>query len=361
MLQQLLQRCEEAEASDMHLIEGEPPVLRIHGQLHRTQSPPLTKSQLEAMLDIMLTPMQQETFAQYADIDFAFTMPETDRFRVNAHRDRGTIGIALRRLPKIIPSLPELGLPPTVAEFASAHHGLILLTGPVGMGKSTTLASLVELINLERNGLIITIEDPIEYRFTSKRCIIKQREVTVDTPSFAMALKHALRQDPNVIVIGEVRDIESIAIALTAAETGHLILATMHAPDTQHAIERIVDVFPADKQPQILLQLSGCLVGVVTQMLLPHVSGHGRVLAAEVLVGTPGVRNMIREHQLEQIPSAIQMGGRRGMQTMDKALRQLVDAKQITMDIALAHARHPDDFQPTAEETPLPFGRRNSR
>ena len=220
----------------------------------------------------------------------------------------------------------------------------MLLTGPVGMGKTTTLASMVNLINHERECMIVTIEDPIEYLHVNQKAIVKQREVNIDTPTFDIALKHCLRQDPNVIVIGEMRDAETIATALTAAETGHLILATLHAPDTQHAVERIIDVFPAQKQTQVRLQIAGCLVGVLTQLLLPKMGGNGRVLATEVLVATDGVRNLVREHQFEQIVTAIQTGGRFNMHTMDKSLKLLANDRQISYDTAIAKARYPQDF-----------------
>jgi len=345
MIRELLLLCQESKASDLHLVKDEPPVIRVNGLLSRTAMSPLSEQQIDEFIKQMLTPAQRDNFSRNLDVDFALTMPGIDRFRVNAHRERGAISIALRRLPTAIPSLSELGVPRIAADFARAPHGLVLLTGPVGMGKTTTLASMVDLINHERECMIVTIEDPIEYLHVNHKSIVKQREVSIDTPAFDIALKHCLRQDPNVIVIGEMRDTETIAIALTAAETGHLILATLHAPDTQHAIERIIDVFPAQRQTQVRQQIAGCLVGVLTQLLLPTVDNSGRVLATEVLVASDGVRNIIRESQFEQITTAIQTGGRYGMHTLDKSLKQLVDEHKVSYQTAISKARYPLDFQ----------------
>ncbi len=344
MIASLFQLCQERQASDMHLVRDEPPVMRVHGTLYRMDLPALRAPELEGMLLAMLTESQREQFSRYSDVDFAFSLPGSDRYRVNVHRERGAVEAAFRRLPREIPSLEELGLPPVAAGLTRMARGLVLVTGPVGTGKSTTMAAMVNQINNERDGLVVSIEDPIEYVHENKRSIIKQREVTVDTPSFELALKHALRQDPNVIVIGEMRDLETIAIALTAAETGHLVLATLHTPDATQSVQRIIDVFPAHKQNQARTQLAECLQGIIAQLLLPSANGLGRVLACETLVVTPAVRNMIREEQLQQIPTVIQTGGKLGMRTMDKALKQLVDKQAITRDAALSKAKFPEDF-----------------
>jgi len=238
-----------------------------------------------------------------------------------------------------------LGLPPVVSELARKSNGLVLVTGPTGMGKTTTLAAMIDLINNERTSLIVCIEDPIEYIHYNKKSIIKQREVYSDTKSFAEALRHCLRQDPNIIVVGEMRDLETISTALTAAETGHLVLATLHTPDAPQTIERIIDVFPSHQQQQVKLQLSDCFQGIISQLLLPHASGQGRVLATEVMMATPGIRNLIREAEIEQIPTAIQTGSAHGMKTMDKSLKELYHAGVISYDVALSKAKHPEEFK----------------
>jgi twitching motility protein PilT len=268
-----------------------------------------------------------------------------DRFRVNIHIQKGAVEAAFRRVPLSVPKINDLGLPPVVIDLARRPNGLVLVTGPTGMGKTTTLAAMIELINNERECLIISIEDPIEFVFSNKKAIVKQREVYADTHSFADALKHALRQDPNVIVVGEMRDLETISTTLTAAETGHLVLATLHTPDAPQTIERIIDVFPPHQQLQVRLQLADCLQGVVSQLLLPHISGKGRVLSTEILVATAGIRNLIREQELEQIPTMMQTGGQYGMRTMDKCLKDLFNRGMITLDVAMSKIKSIDDFK----------------
>jgi twitching motility protein PilT len=258
---------------------------------------------------------------------------------------RGSVEGAFRRVPLKIPSVEELGLPPMIKELARKPNGLVLVTGPTGMGKTTTLAAMIDLINNERECLVMCIEDPIEFIHTNKKSIIKQREVYSDTHSFAEALRHALRQDPNVIVVGEMRDLETISTALTAAETGHLVLATLHTPDAPQTIERIIDVFPPHQQQQVKLQLADCLQAVVSQLLLPNASGQGRVLSTEIMVGTPGIRNLIREQEIEQIPTLMQTGSQFGMKTMDKSLKDLFKQGKISMDVALSKAKNVDEFQ----------------
>jgi len=332
------------QASDLHLLSGEPPAVRVHGVLRRLPLPALQSDELEAMLSETFTEQLRERFAKYHDVDFAVTLPEICRFRVNIHRERGMIGAAFRRLPLVVPSVTELGLSEAAIDLARRPNGLVLVTGAASMGKSTTLAALVNVINHERNCMIISIENPIEFLHVNRNSLIRQREVGVDTPSFAMALKHALRQDPDVIVVGEMRDLETIAITLTAAETGHLVLATLHTPDAPQTIERIIDAFPAHQQEQISLQLANSLRGIIAQQLLPLAAGNGRVLATEVLINTTAVRNLIREQQTTQISSLIQTGAKYGMQTMDKALKELVKSGRITQEMALSRCGYPEDF-----------------
>jgi twitching motility protein PilT len=344
-IRDLLLACIEKNASDLHTTENEPPILRIDGKLHRTQFPVLTKSELKKMVYGVLTDPQKEIFERQLELDFSLSLPGLDRFRVNIHLQRGSVEAALRRVPVKIPSIEELGLPPIVLEMARKPNGLVLITGPTGMGKTTTLAAMINLINNERESLIISIEDPIEFIFKNEKSVIKQREVYADTRSFAEALRHALRQDPNVIVVGEMRDLETISTALTAAETGHLVLTTLHTPDAPQTVERIIDVFPSHQQQQVKLQLADSLQGVISQLLLPHASGKGRVLATEVMIGTAGVRNLIREQEIEQIPTLMQTGSQYGMKTMDKSLKELVQRGIISLDVAMMKVKNPDEFK----------------
>ena len=339
-----LQACHELNASDLHLVKGEPPIMRVDGHILRTPFSPIAAAELTEMLLGLLDDAQRKLFAEKSDVNFALDLPGCDRFRVNIHRQRSAIEAAFRRMPARIPPLRELGLPPSVSELARKSAGLILITGAVGMGKTTSLLSMVEQINAERSCLIVSIEDPIEYLYANKRSIIKQREIGIDTPSFAEALRNALRQDPNVIVISEMRDYETIAIALTAAETGHLVLATLHCPDATQAIQRIVDVFPSKRQQQVRLQLADVLQGVISQVLLPRAHGQGRVLAPEVLIVTAAVRNLIRERKMEQIPSLLETGIKDGMQTRDKAITSLMKNGMISPDTALANLANTNSF-----------------
>ncbi|MBU1905867.1 MAG: PilT/PilU family type 4a pilus ATPase, partial [Candidatus Omnitrophica bacterium] len=302
-IRKMLLLCIENSASDLHITENEPPILRIDGKLYRTDHPKLTKQSLKTAIYAVLTDVQKEMLERDLELDFSLALPGLDRFRVNVHIQRGSVEAAFRRVPLEVPSIADLGLPPMVLELARKPNGLVLVTGPTGVGKTTTLAAIVNLINSERECLIITIEDPIEFIYSNKKSVIKQREVYSDTRSFAQSLRHALRQDPDVIIVGEMRDLETISTALTAAETGHLVLATLHTPDAPQTVERIIDVFPPHQQQQVKLQLADSLQGVVSQLLLPHASGKGRVLATEIMVATPGIRNLIREQEIEQIPT----------------------------------------------------------
>jgi len=335
----------EKKASDLHLTENEPPILRIDGKLHRTEHERLNKQDLKKMVYSLLTNPQKEIFERDLELDFSLAPPGLDRFRVNIHLQKGSVEGAFRRVPLKIPDIQELGLPPMAIELARKPNGLVLVTGPTGVGKTTTLATLINLINEERECMVMCIEDPIEFIHTNKRSVIKQREVYADTLSFADALKHALRQDPNVIVVGEMRDLETISTTLTAAETGHLVLATLHTPDAPQTIERIIDVFPPHQQQQVKLQLADCLQGVISQLLLPRASGHGRVLATEIMVATAGIRNLIREQEIEQIPTLMQTGSQYGMKTMDKSLKELFHNGLITLDTAMSKVKNPDEFK----------------
>lgn len=344
-IKDLLMLCIERKASDLHVTDNEPPILRIDGKLHRTDLAVLNKETLKKMIYSVLTNPQKEIFERDAELDFSLALPGLDRFRVNIHIQRSSVEAAFRRVPLMIPTMAELELPTIVTELARKPNGLVIITGPTGVGKTTTLAAMINLINNERECLIICIEDPIEFVHTNKKSIVKQREVYSDTHSFAEALRHALRQDPNVIVVGEMRDLETISTTLTAAETGHLVLATLHTPDAPQTIERIIDVFPPYQQQQVKLQLADCLQGVVSQLLLPRASGYGRVPASEVMIGTPGIRNLIREQEIEQIPTLMQTGSQYGMKTMDKSLKELFQQGLVTLDVAMSKVKNIDEFK----------------
>jgi twitching motility protein PilT len=344
-IRDLLIICIEKQASDLHLTENEPPILRIDGKLFRTNKAVLTREDLKRMIYSILTDPQKEIFERNLELDFSLALPGIDRFRSNVHIQKGSVEVAFRRIPLTIPEIQDLGLPPLITEMARKPNGLVLVTGPTGMGKTTTLAAMINLINNERENLIVCIEDPIEFIFVNKKSIIKQREVYSDTQSFAEALKRTLRQDPNVIVVGEMRDLETISTTLTAAETGHLVLATLHTPDAPQTIERIIDVFPPYQQQQVKLQLADCLQAVFSQLLLPNASGQGRVLATEVMVATAGIRNLIREQQVEQIPTLMQTGSQYGMKTMDKSLKELFQKGLISLDTAMSKVKNTDEFR----------------
>jgi len=344
-IHELLLLCIKKRASDLHLTECEPPILRIDGKLHRTELPLLTRDTSKKMIYGVLTDTQKEMFERDLELDFSLALPGLDRFRVNVHLQRGSVEAAFRRIPLEIPSVEQLGLPPVVLDLARKPNGLVLVTGPTGVGKTTTLAAMIDLINNERECLMMTIEDPIEFIYTNKKAVIKQREVYSDTHSFADALRHCLRQDPNIIVVGEMRDLETISTTLTAAETGHLVFATLHTPDAPQTIERIIDVFPPYQQAQVKLQLADCLQGVMSQLLIPHASGQGRVLVTEIMVATPGIRNLIREQEIEQIPTLMQTGSQYGMRTMDKNLKEFYQKGLITLDAAMSKVKNPDEFR----------------
>src|SRR6195256_2497677 len=329
----------DRRASDLHITAGTPPMLRVRGRLAPMEGyPVLTPTDTREIVYSILSDSQRQKFENNWQLDFAYQIPGMARFRVNAYFQRSAVGAAFRLIPFDVVPLETLGLPPMGAEFANKPRGLVLVTGPTGSGKSTTLASLVDVINQTREEHIMTIEDPIEFLHQHKKCIVNQRELGSDATSFAEALKAALRQDPDVILVGEMRDLETISTALTAAETGHLVFATLHTQDTAQTIDRIIDVFPSAQQGQIRAQLSVALQGIMTQTLLPSADGAGRCVATEVLVPTPAVRNLIRESKSHQIYSVLQTGGAHGMQTMDASLSQLARAGKITRQLAESNA-----------------------
>ena len=344
-IRDLLLLCIEKKASDLHLTEKEPPILRIDGKLNRINQPPLNREDLKRMIYSVLTNPQKAMVEQRLELDFSLALAGMDRFRVNVHIQRGSVEAAFRHVPLRIPSLEELGLPSIVNDLARKSNGLVLVTGPTGAGKTTTLAAMINLINDERECLVVCIEDPMEFVHTNKKSIIKQREVYSDTHSFPEALRHVLRQDPNVIVIGEMRDLETISTALTAAETGHLVLATLHTPDAPQTIARIIDVFPPYQQTQVRLQLADCLQGVVSQLLLPKASGQGRVIAVEIMIATAGIRNLIRVQDYKQISTLMQTGSQYGMKTMDKSLKELFQEGLINLDVVLSKVNNPEEFK----------------
>jgi len=344
-LKELLVLAIKKNASDLHLVASQPPILRINGNLVKTDMPVLNKEDNKRLIYSVLSNEQKAIFEKELEIDFSLSLPGLDRFRVNVHIQRGCVEAALRRIPRVIPSITELGLPQVVIELARKPNGLVLVTGPTGVGKTTTLAAMIDLINNEKECMIICIEDPIEFVHKNKKSIIKQREVHSDTHSFASALRHALRQDPNVIVVGEMRDRETIATALTAAETGHLVLATLHTPDAPQTIERIIDVFPPHQQTQVKLQLADSLQGVISQLLLQRADGKGRVLATEVMIATAGIRNLIREQEIAQIPTLMQTGSQFGMKTMDKSLKELYQQGLISFDTAVSKVKNANEFK----------------
>ena len=334
------------KASDLHITAGAAPMLRVRGALVPIDGlPKMSPNDTREIIYAILNSGQRQRLETEWQIDFAYSIPGHARFRVNAYFQRGTLGAAFRLIPAETVPIEKLGLPSVIREFSRKPRGIVLVTGPTGSGKSTTLASLINEINETRDDHIMTIEDPIEFLHRHKRCIVNQRELGADAPSFALALKAALRQDPDVILVGEMRDMETIATALTAAETGHLVFATLHTQDAPQTIDRVIDVFPPAQQGQIRAQLAIGLQGIVTQTLIPTADGQGRCVAAEVLVPTPGVRNLIREGKTHQIYSLIQTGGAHGMQTMDAALAGLVRTQQITMAAAEMRSTNPEELR----------------
>ena len=343
-IEMLLQEVINQHASDLHLQVGLPPMLRIDGALTPVaNTPSLDVETTERLIFSILDNEQKQILLKDKEFDFSFAFGDLGRFRVNAFHERGNIAAAMRLIPNDIPTLAELGLPAVVESFADYPRGLVLVTGPTGSGKSTTLAALLDKINSERSEHIITIEDPIEFTHKSKRSVIVQREVHYDTYSFSAALRSALREDPDVVLIGEMRDLETISAAITIAETGHLVFATLHTNSASQSIDRMVNVFPPHQQPQIKAQLGNILMAICSQRLIPAIGG-GRLVSAEILVANPAVRNIIREGKSHQLDQVIQTSAKEGMQSMDRTLVQLVQSGQITYDEAKNYAVDLDDL-----------------
>ncbi len=353
-LRNLLEEMLSRDASDLHLSAGERPKFRIDGEI--------TNSSVEQVMSpkdtltlaySVLTESQKKRFEQEDELDFSFGIQNLARFRGNVFKQRGCVSMVVRMIPFNVRSFEDLKLPAIVAKLAERPRGMVLVTGPTGSGKSTTLAAMIDKINRERRGHIITVEDPIEFIHKHQECIVNQREVGTDTPSFASALKYALREDPDVILVGEMRDLETISSALTIAETGHLALATLHTNSAPEAINRIIDVFPSTQQAQVRAQLAFVLEGIITQTLLPRLNGRGRVMVTEILVATPAIRSVIRDDKVHQIYSLMQAGKKHGMQTMNDSLYQLYMSREISKEEATRVSPNPSEFLRSIGETPV--------
>lgn len=345
-LEDLLKAAAKSGASDLHITVGLPPMLRVTGKLSPIDElKSLTADDTERLVMSMISEDNKQVFDDEGHVDFSLGIPGIGRFRVNAYKQRGTCGAAIRVIPFDVPNLRDLGLPQSIEAFVDKPRGFVVVTGPTGSGKSTTLAALVELINSKRNCHVMTIEDPIEYLHKHKKAIVNQREIGEDAKSFPSALRAALREDPDVILVGEMRDLETMATAITAAETGHLVLATLHTGDAVQTIDRIIDVFPEYQQRQVRVQLAGTLEAVIAQQLIPKKDKSGRVPAVEIMVGTPAVKTLIREGKTHQLRSLIQTGARFGMQTMEQSLRSWVEQGVVSEEDALAVAVDADDLR----------------
>ena len=344
-LDAVLEALVDAGGSDLHLTARQPPMIRVHGDLQPLDGfAPLQPNDIRQAIYGILTQKHRETFENELELDLSYALSGTSRFRVNVFQQRDAMAAVMRTIPFGIKSIEELGVPSQINNFAYLTRGFVLVTGPTGSGKSTTLAALIDVVNRERAAHIITVEDPIEFLHEHKRSTVNQRELGTDTHSFAAALKHVLRQDPDVILVGEMRDLETIQVALTAAETGHLVFGTLHTQDAPQTIDRVIDVFPPHQQEQIRVMLGGALQGVVCQQLLKTTDGQGRVAATEVMVATPAIRNLIREGKVHQMYSMIQAGKQHGMVTMDQSLATLVQRGQITYQTALEKCNNIADF-----------------
>ncbi|MFH1564493.1 MAG: type IV pilus twitching motility protein PilT [bacterium] len=335
----------EQNASDLHLIVDKPPLLRIDGQLIELENEtPLTSKTAKEIIYPIMTPLEKDRFEVDRELDLSYEIKKLTRYRVNLHFERDNVGLVARVIPSIIPTMEEIMMPQIGYDLTQMKDGLILLTGPTGCGKSTTLASMIDLINNQRAANIITLEDPIEFSFKSNKSIVKQRQLGSDIISFAEALKHVVRQDPNVVMVGEMRDLETISSAITLAETGHLVLATLHTYNAAQTIDRIIDIFPSHQQSQIRMQISMSLNGIISQKLIPKIGG-GRVAAREILINTPATSNLIRENKISQIKTVLQTGSSVGMVTMDQDLKRLYENKLITKETAMSYLLNPDTLK----------------
>jgi twitching motility protein PilT len=341
----LLQATVESGASDLHISAGMPPLIRLRGEMVRSQAPPLTDSEARALLHVLMSDAQRKEFETRREIDFAFEIEGLSRFRANIFEQRRGIGGVFRVIATKIRTLDDLGSPKILRDLATRERGLVLVTGPTGSGKSTTLAAMIDYVNATRTAHIITIEDPIEFVHESKSCLINQREVGAHTDSFSAALRSALREDPDILLVGELRDLETTALAITAAETGHLVFGTLHTNSAAKTIDRLIDIFPADRQSQVRTMVSESLEGVIAQSLIPTADGKSRVAALEILVGVPALRNLVREDKTTQIQSVMQVGAQHGMQTLDQALKDLVIAGKITREAAADRSTNPKLFE----------------
>lgn len=337
-IEKLLEEVVRQDASDLHLTVGVPPMLRVDGSLKPVANAnPLTATEVEKLIFSVVDDVQKDILLKDMEVDFSFAFGDVARFRANAYHQKGNLALALRLIPTQIRSLEELGMPKTIEALTEYPRGLVLVTGPTGSGKSTTLAAMIDKINKERSAHIITIEDPIEYTHKSQKSVVEQREIHYDTRSFSAALRSILREDPDVVLIGEMRDLETIASAITIAETGHLVLATLHTNNAAQSVDRMIDVFPPHQQEQIRVQLSNILNAIVSQRLIPAIGG-GRIVASEVMIANPAVRNIIREGKTHQLDAVIQTGAEEGMQTMDRNLATLVKSGKITVEEAKGYA-----------------------
>ncbi len=350
-LPDLLRKMTDMGGSDLHLSTNSSPQVRVHGHLHQlTEIPPFTPAETKRLAYSVLTDAQKHRFEENLELDFSFGLKGMSRFRANLFNQKGAVGAVFRAIPYEIKSFDALGLPPVVSDMCKKPRGLILVTGPTGSGKSTTLAAMIDKINIERHEHILTIEDPIEFLHNHKNCVVNQREVNSDTHGFADALRTALRQDPDVVLVGELRDLETIEMALRVAETGHLTFATLHTNSAASTINRVIDVFPAGQQSQIRTQLSLVLEGVLCQALLPKAAGDGRVMALEILIPNPAIRNLIRDDKIHQIYSMMQTGQDKfGMQTFNQALATLYQKKQIKLDVAMQRSSNADELKDLIE------------
>jgi len=356
-LRALLEEMIEKDASDLHIVAGERPKLRVDGDITSASTEEvLTPKDTLSLAYSVLTENQKKRFETENELDFSFGIQNLARFRGNCFKQRGCVSLVIRQIPFNVRTFDELGLPPIVAKLAERPRGLVLVTGPTGSGKSTTLAAMIDKINKELKGHIITVEDPIEFIHRHQQCLVNQREVGTDTNSFSAALKYALRQDPDVVLIGEMRDLETTQSALTIAETGHLAFATLHTNSAAETINRIIDIFPAHQQPQIRAQLAFVLEGVVTQTLLQKAKGRGRVMAAEIMVCTPAIRALIRDDKVHQIYSSMQAGKKHGMQTLNDALYQLYMQRDVIKDECLRVSGDPNEFLRMIGEAPIDEG-----